>query len=96
MVGGWFELDAELLFSFAATPLLQTSLPFFLMQVKVLFWTVDFLFRDLQAAPWATFGAALEICGVSDTASAVRVEKVRSLSAEEIFIGRVCLGDEDL
>ena len=89
MLGGWFDLDAELLFSFAATPLLQTNLPFFLMQVKVLSWTVDFLFRDLQAAPWATFGAALEICGVSDTASVAAVEKIRILDTREIFIRRL-------
>jgi hypothetical protein len=66
------------------------------MQVKVLFWTVVFLFRDLQVAPWATFGAALEICGASDTASAVSVEKIRTLDTREIFIGGLCLGDEDL
>ncbi len=80
------ELDAELLFTFAATPLLQTNLPFFLMQVKVLFWTVDFLFRDLQAAPWATFGAAFEIGGTKVIASADTAERITALSAFEFLI----------
>jgi hypothetical protein len=33
---------------------------------------------------------------VSDTASAVSVERIRTLDTREIFIGGVCLGDEDL
>lgn len=50
-VGAGGVTGAACLVSLFATPLLQTNLLPFLIQVKVLSFTIVFLLRDLQALP---------------------------------------------
>ena len=70
-----------------ATPLFQTSFPFFLMQVNVLFVWVAFAFTFLHAAPAVIFWAEDADSGVKLTIKTKTKNLIREL-VDEFLIAR--------